>query len=170
MSIRYQDKLRKGASLDRSNFKKACPVLPLVPGYSAAKGLSWMVMPGWKQFFLGRWMWACTGSISITWVFVRKAHSEMPHPRPAESETLPDPPAIWVLTSPPGALLTRKFEEHCSQENERSCQRLRRLRVQKPKGNKRIQAVQSEIQILLNFLLSHENIKFPVSGHRVSKK
>ena len=94
VSIRYQDKLRKGASLDRSNFKKACPVLPLVPGYSAAKGLSWMVMPGWKQFFLGRWMWACTGSISITWVFVRKAHSEMPHPRPAESETLPDPPAI----------------------------------------------------------------------------
>ena len=66
VSIRYQDKLRKGASLDRSNFKKACPVLPLVPGYSAAKGLSWMVMPGWKQFFLGRWMWACTGSISIT--------------------------------------------------------------------------------------------------------
>lgn len=117
--------------MDCSSFKKARPVWPVVPGYFTVKSLLWMVRvtPVWEQFFLGRWTCACTGSVSITWVFVRNAHSELPHPRPAESETLPDSPAIWVLTSPPGALLTRKLEEHCFLGGkERSCQRLRRLR------------------------------------------
>lgn len=43
-------------------------------------------------------------------------------------------------------------------------------RVREPEGSKKIQAVQSEIQILLNFAFSYEIIKFPVSGHRVDEK
>lgn len=68
-----------------------------------------------------------SSSVSITWAFVRSAHSEMPPPD-LLNQKLTQVPQQSDLTSPPGALLTRKFEKHGFRENERSCQGLRRLR------------------------------------------